>query len=120
MNTAFLYCSRVKVSTHTDALARFGHALSDPTRTAVSLALREAPAYPADLAERVRVSRQTMSNHLAALRGCGLVIAIPGGRRIRYELTDARIGHGLGDLLSLVLVVDPECTCLPRAEVAPA
>ena len=50
-----------------------------------------------------------MSNHLACLRGCGLVVAIPEGRRARYELTDARIGHALGDLLDLVLVVDPEC-----------
>jgi ArsR family transcriptional regulator, cadmium/lead-responsive transcriptional repressor len=50
-----------------------------------------------------------MSNHLACLRGCGLVAAIPEGRRTRYELTDARIGHALDDLLNLVLVVDPEC-----------
>jgi hypothetical protein len=37
------------------------------------------------------------------------VAAIPEGRRTRYELTDARIGHALDDLLDLVLVVDPEC-----------
>ena len=108
----------VMISTYTDALARFGHALSDPTRTTVLLALREAPAYPADLAERAGVSRQAMSNHLACLRGCGLVVAIPDGRRTRYELTDARIGHALGDLLELVLVVDPDCTCVPEPGVA--
>ena len=34
----------------TDALARFGHALSDPTRTRGLLTLRDGPAYPADLA----------------------------------------------------------------------
>ena len=50
-----------------------------------------------------------MSNHLACLRGCGLVVATPEGRRTRYELADARIGHALSDLLALVLVVDPEC-----------
>lgn len=113
-----LYFVGVKISTHTDALARFGQALSDPTRTAVLMALREAPAYPADLAELAGVSRQAMSNHLACLRGCGLVVATPEGRRTRYELTDARIGHALGDLLSLVLVVDPDCTCVPEAEVS--
>lgn len=99
-------------STSTDALARFGHALSDTTRTRVLLALREAPAYPADLAERLGVSRQALSNHLACLRGCGLVVAVPEGRRTRYELSDARIGHALTDLISLVLVVDPDCTCI--------
>jgi len=67
----------VQLSTTTDAVARFGHALSDPTRTRVLLELREAPAYPADLAERLGVSRQIISNHLACLRGCGLVVAVP-------------------------------------------
>jgi len=97
------------VSSSTDALARFGHALSDPTRTRVLLALREGSAYPADLAELAGVTRQAMSNHLACLRGCGLVVAVPEGRRSRYELADARIGHALGDLIALALVVDPYC-----------
>jgi DNA-binding transcriptional ArsR family regulator len=93
--------------THTQVLARFGHALSDPTRTAVLLALRENPGYPAQLADLVGVSRQSLSNHLACLRGCGLVVAVPEGRRTRYELADPRIGRALADLLDLVLVTDP-------------
>ncbi|WP_433561527.1 ArsR/SmtB family transcription factor [Nocardia sp. CA-151230] len=92
-----------------DALARFGHALSDPTRTQILLSLRRAPAYPSDLAEQIGVSRQILSNHLACLRGCGLVVAVPEGRRSRYELADARIGRALDDLTGLVLAVDPAC-----------
>ncbi|MDX1881851.1 metalloregulator ArsR/SmtB family transcription factor [Mycolicibacterium sp. 120270] len=104
--------------THTDALARFGHALSDITRTRILLDLNEAPSYPADLADRIGVSRQTLSNHLACLRGCGLVVAVPEGRRTRYELADARIGDALDDLMGLVLAVDPNCTCIgPDGEV---
>jgi DNA-binding transcriptional ArsR family regulator len=99
----------VVLSTSTDALSRFGRALSDPTRTRALLTLRDGPAYPADLADLFGVTRQAMSNHLACLRGCGLVVAIPEGRRTRYELTDPRIDHALGDLLDLVLVVDPDC-----------
>ena len=93
--------------TAVEVLARFGHALSDPTRARVLLALREAPAHPADLADLLGVSRQSVSNHLACLRGCGLVVAVPQGRRVRYELADARLRHALGDLLSVVLAVDP-------------
>ncbi|MGH3632454.1 MAG: ArsR/SmtB family transcription factor [Sciscionella sp.] len=88
-------------------LARFGHALSDPTRTRVLLSLREAPGYPAELAQLLGVSRQKLSNHLACLRGCGLVVATPEGRRTRYELTDPRLAHALDDLLGLVLTTDP-------------
>lgn len=101
-------------ATHAEVLARFGHALSDPTRARLLLALREGSAYPADLAEALGVSRQNLSNHLACLRGCGLVVATPQGRRSRYELADARLAHALGDLLGVVLAVDP--AACPDAE----
>ena len=49
-------------------LARFGHALSDPTRARLLLALREAPGYPAALADLLGDSRQNQSNHLSCRR----------------------------------------------------
>ncbi|WP_207548311.1 ArsR/SmtB family transcription factor [Mycolicibacterium iranicum] len=94
---------------HRDALARFGYALSDATRAAILLSLREGGRYPSDLAEEMRLSRQIVSNHLACLRGCGLVVAVPEGRRSRYELSHSRIAHALNDLVGLVLAVDPKC-----------
>jgi DNA-binding transcriptional ArsR family regulator len=97
----------VQTLTHGDVLARFGHALSDPTRARLLLALRDSPGYPAELADLIGVSRQKLSNHLACLRGCGLVVAVPEGRRVRYELADGRLSHALGDLLGVVLAVDP-------------
>ena len=99
---------------HAEVLARFGHALSDPTRTRLLLALREGPGYPSELADLLDVSRQKLSNHLACLRGCGLVVAVPEGRRSRYELADSRLAHALGDLLGVVLAVDP--AACPTAE----
>jgi DNA-binding transcriptional ArsR family regulator len=104
----------LKVAPHAEVLARFGHALSDPTRSRILLALRDGPAYPADLADTLGVSRTNLSNHLACLRGCGLVAAVPEGRRTRYELADVKIAHALGDLLGLVLAVDPQAC--PTAE----
>lgn len=101
---------------HAEVLARFGHALSDPTRARILLALRDAPGHPADLAVLLGASRQSISNHLACLRGCGLVVATPEGRRSRYELADPRLGHALGDLLGVVISagaceVDDEGRC---------
>jgi len=104
--------------THTAALARLGYALSDETRARVLLTLREAPAYPSDLADALGVSRQVMSNQLACLRGCGLVEAIPDGRRTWYRLADPHLAPALNDLLDLVLVVDPAC-CGPDCTCAP-
>jgi ArsR family transcriptional regulator, cadmium/lead-responsive transcriptional repressor len=97
----------VETLTHGHVLARFGHALSDPTRARLLLALRDGPGYPAELAGLLGVTRQNLSNHLACLRGCGLVVAVPEGRRTRYELADTRLRHALEDLLGLVLAVDP-------------
>jgi hypothetical protein len=53
------------------------------------------------------VSRQSLSNHLACLRGCGLVTAVPEGRRTVYTLADERIRRAVLDLMDLVLVTDP-------------
>ncbi|MBQ1014771.1 winged helix-turn-helix transcriptional regulator [Micromonospora sp. M51] len=101
--------------THGQVLARFGHALSDPTRARLLLALREGPGYPAELADLLGTTRQNLSNHLSCLRGCGLVVAVPQGRRTRYELADVRLAHALADLLGLVLAVDP-AVCPDSAE----
>ncbi|WP_166843931.1 helix-turn-helix transcriptional regulator [Isoptericola sp. BMS4] len=103
--------------THTEALARIAHALGDPTRARILLALRERPGYPADLADALGVSRQVMSNQLACLRGCGLVTTRRDGRRTEYRLADPHLAHALGDLLRLTLVVDPDC-CGPDCTCA--
>lgn len=95
--------------THTAALSRLGAALSDETRASILLALRDKPTVPSDLAEALGVSRQVMSNQLACLRGCGLVEGVKEGRNTWYRLADGHLADALGDLLRLVLVVDPEC-----------
>ena len=113
-----MYYECVETLTSAPVLARFGYAVSDPTRARILLALADQPAYPSDLADSLAVSRQSISNHLACLRGCGLVVAVPDGRRSRYELADARLGHAIKDLIGVVLAVDPAC-CAPDGECRP-
>jgi len=94
---------------HTAALARLGHAFADSTRAGVLLALRAGPGYPSELAEALGVSRQVMSNQLACLRGCGLVEAVPEGRRAAYRLSDAHLAPALDELMGVVLHIEPGC-----------
>lgn len=101
------------VAVNAEALARVGTALADENRRRLLLELLNEPAYPADLAERLGMTRGNVSNHLACLRGCGLVRTVPVGRRVRYELADAKLAHALAELASLVLLVD-------QGESAPA
>lgn len=84
-------------------LARVGEALADGTRRSILAELVTGPMYPAQLAETIGVSRSVASNHLACLRGCGLVTATYEGRRVRYELADAAIGEALTALSQLPL-----------------
>jgi DNA-binding transcriptional ArsR family regulator len=99
------------IASDVDVLARFGRALADPIRCRLLLALRQAPAHPSDLADELGISRSRLSNHLACLRDCGLVVAVPVGRRTRYELADPRLGHALDDLQSAIVAVGSGITC---------
>lgn len=106
------------VSEH-EALGRVGRALADSTRRRLLLALLDGPAYPAHLADRLGLTRQNVSNHLACLRGCGLAVAVPQGRHVRYELADARLARALRDLLAVVRSVQPEPTAQPGYATEP-
>lgn len=92
-------------------MATLGRALADRTRCRLLTALVAGPGYPAQLAAALDVSPQVVSNHLACLRGCGLVVATYEGRRVRYELSDAKLAHALDDLLDVVLAIDPGAGC---------
>jgi len=112
-----VYCrGLLTVAPDIEVLARFGRALADPIRCRLLLALRDAPAYPADLADQLGISRTRLSNHLACLRDCGLGVAVPVGRRMRYELADERLGHALDDLRAAVVAVEADRTCPDSAD----
>jgi ArsR family transcriptional regulator, cadmium/lead-responsive transcriptional repressor len=89
-----------------DVLERVGTALADRTRRLILLRLLDGPAYPADLALALGTSRAGISNHLACLRGCGLVNPTRQGRQVRYELTDPRLARALRQLTRVVLASD--------------
>jgi DNA-binding transcriptional ArsR family regulator len=109
----------VTAETRLAALARVGKALADPTRCRILLQLLDHPCYPAEMAEHLGLTRANVSNHLACLRGCGLVVAVQEGRRARYELADPRLRHALEDLAGVVLAVDAAQPCL-NDQAAPA
>ncbi len=87
-------------------LERFGTALADPIRRQVLLLLLEGPSYPNELLAQIDTSQPNLSNHLACLRGCGLVLSEREGRRVRYELASDALAHALSDLVSVELSVD--------------
>lgn len=91
------------------ALEGVGRALADATRRRILLALLDGPSYPGQLAARLDLGKANTSNHLTCLRGCGLVVAEPEGRRVRYEIADRRIATGLRILAEVTVTADPDC-----------
>jgi DNA-binding transcriptional ArsR family regulator len=61
--------------------ARLFHGLSDPTRLSILLALLDGERRVTDLVAAVGSSQSNVSNHLACLRECGLVVDRPAERR---------------------------------------
>ena len=94
-----------------EVMHRLGRAMADPTRSRILLRLLDGPAYPADLATELGLTRQNVSNHLACLRDCGIALAEPEGRNMRYELTDAHLRRALASLVDVVLAVDRSAPC---------
>jgi ArsR family transcriptional regulator, cadmium/lead-responsive transcriptional repressor len=99
----------VDTLTQLDVLARIGTALADDSRRRILRLLLDAPAYPAEIADALDLTRANTSNHLACLRGCGLVVAEPEGRRVRYELADPRLAEALRALSEVVLAAHERC-----------
>lgn len=98
--------------TRESALARLGRALADPTRCRILVALLDGVSYPGQLATTLALTRSNVSNHLACLRGCGLVVATYEGRQVHYALADAHLARALRELVQVVLAVDTDEPCL--------
>jgi DNA-binding transcriptional ArsR family regulator len=100
------------LASRVDVMNRLGRAMADGTRSRILMSLLEQPGYPAQLARDLDLTRTNVSNHLACLRGCGIVVAVPEGRQTRYEIADGHLTKALTSLLDVVLTVDEGAPCL--------
>ncbi|OAV60474.1 Cd(II)/Pb(II)-sensing metalloregulatory transcriptional regulator CmtR [Enteractinococcus helveticum] len=103
------------IASRLDVMNRLGRAMADPTRSRILLSLLDEPGYPARLAEDLGLTRTNVSNHLACLRDCGIVVAEPEGRRTRYAIADAHLAQALSALVETTLAVDENQACLDPA-----
>ena len=108
-----MYSQRMlTIASRVDVMNRLGRAMADATRSRILLSLLESPGYPAQLARDLDLTRTNVSNHLACLRGCGIVVAEAEGRQTRYEISDPHISAALSSLLDVTLAVDENAPCL--------
>jgi DNA-binding transcriptional ArsR family regulator len=65
---------------------RIFHALADPSRRAIFESLTRGEAAVKDLTARFDISQPAVSQHLAALKGAGLVKGRRDGRLVYYRV----------------------------------
>jgi len=76
--------------------AKFFRGLADPSRLALLLALREGEKTVSKLCEDTGLSQSNVSNHLACLKDCGLVINRQEWRHVYYQIANEKIKELLG------------------------
>lgn len=76
--------------------AKFFRGLADPSRLALLLALRSGEKTVGMLGEETGLSQSNISNHLACLKDCGLVLNRQEWRHVYYRIANEKIQTLLG------------------------
>ena len=103
------------IASRVGVMNRLGRAMADSTRSRILLSLLDGPGYPAQLARDLELTRTNVSNHLACLRGGGIVVAEPEGRQTWYEMADPHLAAALTALVAVTLAVDENEPCIDPA-----
>lgn len=103
----------LSTASRTDLQAKLFRGFGDPSRLGILDALRSGPMTVSEIVNAIGLSQPNVSNHLACLRDCGLVVAEQQGRYVAYHLSDDRVGELLALAESLLADVARgvyECT----------
>jgi DNA-binding transcriptional ArsR family regulator len=77
-------------------------AIGDPTRrTMIDLLLAAGTGTATSLSERLPVTRQAVSKHLAVLDRVGLIHAAPAGRERHYRVDEAQLARAVAQLAAV-------------------
>ena len=67
------------------------HSLADPSRLSILRRLSEGEARVRDLTDELGLAQSTVSEHIACLRDCGLIVARSEGRQNFYSVTTPEV-----------------------------
>ena len=71
--------------------AQFFRGLADPSRLALLLALRQGEKTVTMLSDETGLTQSNVSNHMACLKDCGLVVNRQEWRHVYYRIVDEQI-----------------------------
>ncbi|MEU0549784.1 metalloregulator ArsR/SmtB family transcription factor [Micromonospora sp. NPDC005979] len=77
-------------------------AIGDPIRRSmIDLLLTGGPGTATSLSERLPVTRQAVSKHLAVLDRVGLIHSAPAGRERHYQVDEAQLARAVAQLTAV-------------------
>ncbi|MDT9701275.1 metalloregulator ArsR/SmtB family transcription factor [Streptomyces sp. P17] len=99
---------------HTDTVAKFFRALSDPTRLKLLEFILDGERTSAECVEHAAISQPRVSVHLSCLVDCGYVTARRDGKKLRYSVGDPRVADLVVLARSLAADNAAALTCCTR------
>jgi DNA-binding transcriptional ArsR family regulator len=105
-----------RTSPSTATKAKLFRGFSDLSRLQLLEALCEGPLTVTALIERTGLTQSNVSNHLACLRDCGLVVASRQQRYTLYQLSDERVATLLSLAEALLAETAQGVNACPRYE----
>lgn len=96
----------------------FFKALSDPTRYKILLLLLERHHCTRSLAQALGVSESAVSQHMAVLKECGLVVGVRRCRHIHYVVDEAVVAEALAQMQGWIQRSRSACDCHGRNRCA--
>jgi DNA-binding transcriptional ArsR family regulator len=99
---------------HTDTVARFFRALSDPNRLKLLEFILGGERTAAECVAYAQISQPRVSVHLSCLVDCGYVTARRDGKKLRYSVGDPRVADLVVLARSLAADNATALTCCTR------
>jgi DNA-binding transcriptional ArsR family regulator len=99
---------------HTDIVARFFRALSDPTRLGLLEFILRGERTSAECVAYAGISQPRVSVHLSCLVDCGYLAARRDGKKLRYSVGDPRVAGLVVLARSLAADNATALACCPR------
>jgi DNA-binding transcriptional ArsR family regulator len=103
---------------HTDTVARFFRALSDPTRLRLLEFILRGERTSAECVEHAEISQPRVSVHLSCLVDCGYIAARREGKKLHYSVGDPRVADLVVLARSLAADNAAALDCCPRIPAA--
>ncbi|MFC4103436.1 ArsR/SmtB family transcription factor [Paenibacillus xanthanilyticus] len=94
--------------------AKFVRGFSDKTRLQILESIKSAEKTVSEIVDALHGNQSNISQHLACLKGCGIIVSRQEGKYIYYSLRNKQIAELLDVMETVFLQVEEEVAACER------